>query len=191
MTRTIFPYTASDVSALARALNRELEAADRKLGHVAVAEPAGALRRLSELSAFSRAVFDAGPARRPACAARSGRSPADRTGGAALRCEPARCIRWPSKANHQMLVPVGAVGADSERHDLGRKADQRGAARPSPVRRLRAAAPALCDHGLMSRTAGRPRLSADRAAAAGGSAGADPPSRRCAGRASLTVHQGF
>jgi hypothetical protein len=34
MPRTIFPYTTQDVSALARSLDRELEAVDRKLGHV-------------------------------------------------------------------------------------------------------------------------------------------------------------
>lgn len=34
MTRTAFPYSAQDVSTLARALNRELDAQGHKLGHV-------------------------------------------------------------------------------------------------------------------------------------------------------------
>ena len=58
MTRTVFPFAAQDVSALARALNRELEAQDCKLGHVQVLNllaRAGGYRNFQHF----RAQFDA------------------------------------------------------------------------------------------------------------------------------------
>jgi hypothetical protein len=151
MTRTVFPFAATDVSALARALNRELEAQDRKLGHVQVLNllaRAGGFRNFQHF----RAQFDAeARLQRPIEAA-----PAVdhlRVERAARHFDEAGLLlRWPAKASHVELglwvlwsrVPAGRTLTEKQFNELLNA--QHGFGDHALLRR------ALCEHGLMSRT---------------------------------------
>ncbi|MGP9812825.1 DUF2087 domain-containing protein [Rhodopseudomonas sp. NSM] len=151
MTRTVFPYAAPDVSTLARALGRELEAQDRKLGHVQL------LNLLTRAAGFRnfqhfRAQFDAAdqlqrqPEPEPLAdlqkVARVARY-FDGTGG---------LTRWPKKASHRVLclwvlwsrVPSGLEMSEKQVNEW--LAAHHGFGDHALLRRE------LCDQCLMTRT---------------------------------------
>jgi hypothetical protein len=151
MTRTVFPYTAQDVSALARALNRELDAQGHKLGHV---EMLNLLARSAGFRNFQhfRAQHDAGDrlAHAPAPVPAIDHQRVERvarhfdSGGSLLR--------WPSKASHAELglwvlwsrIPRGRELSETQINAL--LAGHHSFGDHALLRR------ALCDHGLMART---------------------------------------
>jgi len=152
MTRTVFPYAAPDVSVLARALHRELETADRKLGHVQLLNLLARSAGYQNFQHF-RAQFDAkdrldGPRAAP--------DPIDHLRVARVAGhfdELGLLIRWPGKANHQLLC-LWSLWA---RLPSGESLDE-----PGINALLRAnhlfgdhalLRRALCDHALVSRTA--------------------------------------
>jgi hypothetical protein len=152
MPRTIFPFTAQDVSALARSLDRELEAVDRKLGHVrmlnVLARSAGYQNFQHFRAQFAtRDRLDAPPA------------PPERVDY--LRVERVarhfdelgHLVRWPAKANHRLLclwflwarLPSGQTLSE---HDVNAILNANHLFGDHALLRR-----ALCDHGLLSRTA--------------------------------------
>ncbi|MCG6203571.1 DUF2087 domain-containing protein [Rhodopseudomonas sp. HC1] len=151
MTRTVFPYSAQDVSALARALNRELGALDRKLGHV---EMLNLLARSAGFRNFQhfRAQHEAGDslARAPEPPPAIDHQRIERVArhfdaGGIL-------VRWPAKASHAELglwvlwsrIPRGRELSEKQVNAL--LAGHHGFGDHALLRR------ALCDHGLMART---------------------------------------
>ena len=152
MSRTIFPFTAQDVSALARSLDRELEAVDRKLGHVRVLN--------ARARAAGRQTFQDF---RPQFAARErqGAPPAPPEQVDYLRVERVarhfdelgHLVRWPAKANHRLLclwvlwarLPSGQALSE---HDVNAILNANHLFGDHALLRR-----ALCDHGLLSRTA--------------------------------------
>jgi hypothetical protein len=147
----MFPYAASDVAGLARALHRELETSDRKLGHVQLLNLLARSAGYQNFQHF-RAQFAAkdrldGPPAAP--------DPVDH-----LRVERVAghfdelglLIRWPAKANHQLLclwslwarIPSGETLSEPRINEI-----LRGNHLFDDHALLRRA---LCDHGLVSRT---------------------------------------
>jgi hypothetical protein len=152
MTRTIFPYAASDVSGLARALHRELEASDRKLGHVQLLNLLARSAGYQNFQHF-RAQFAAkdrldGP---PAVSDPIDHLRVERVAG--HFDELGFLIRWPAKANHQLLclwslwarIPSGESLSEARINEILRANHLFGD--HALLRR------ALCDHDLVSRTA--------------------------------------
>jgi len=151
MTRTVFPFAATDVSALARALGRELEAEDRKLGHVQLLNllaRAGGFRNFQHFRAQFGA--EARLQRPPEAAPVVDHQRVERA--ARHFDEAGSLLRWPSKASHVELclwvlwsrVPAGQVLTEKQFNAL--LIEQHGFGDHALLRR------ALCDHGLMSRT---------------------------------------
>ncbi|WP_322516902.1 DUF2087 domain-containing protein [Rhodopseudomonas palustris] len=151
MTRTVFPFAAPDVSTLARALHRELDAQDRKLGHVQLLN---LLTRAAGYRNFQhfRAQFDAAdqlqrqPEPEPVADLQKVVRVAryfDRAGG---------LTRWPKKASHRLLclwvlwsrVPAGQEMSEKPFNEL--LAAHHGFGDHALLRRE------LCDRGLMTRT---------------------------------------
>lgn len=106
MSRTVFPFAATDVSALAKSLTRELEACDGKPGHVQLLNMlarATGYRNFQHFRAQQAAGerLDAAPA------------PADPVDHllvervAAAFDGTGRLVRWPAKARHQALALWG------------------------------------------------------------------------------------
>lgn len=106
MSRTVFPFAAQDVSALAKSLTRELEACDGKPGHVQLLNMltrAVGYRNFQHFRAQHAAGdrLDAAP------------GPADPVDHLLVervaRCFDAagRLVRWPSKPSHQVLALWG------------------------------------------------------------------------------------
>lgn len=128
MTRTVFPYAARDVSALARSLGRELEAGDHKPGHVQLLNMlarAVGYRNFQHFraqhEARDRLEQDPPPAR-----------PIDHLQVervAAAFDEAGRLVRWPSKTSHQVLalwglwsrLPSGRVMTEQQISELLRE----------------------------------------------------------------------
>jgi hypothetical protein len=151
MTRTVFPFAAPDVSTLARALGRELEAQERKLGHVQL------LNLLTRAAGFRnfqhfRAQFDAAEhlARRPAP---EPVADLQKVAQASRYFDGAGTLtRWPKKASHRLLClwvlwsRVPAAQELSEKQLNALLAAQHGFGDHALLRRE------LCDRGLMTRT---------------------------------------
>jgi len=102
MSRSVFPFVAKDVSSLARSLTREIEALDRKPGHVQL------LNMLTRSVGYQNFQHFRAQAE---AEERLGRDPATPEPVDHLRVErvarhfdaQGRLIRWPSRANHQEL----------------------------------------------------------------------------------------
>lgn len=120
MSRSVFPFVATDISSLARSLNRELKACDETPGHVQL------LNMLSRSAGYRnyqhfRAQFGARERldREPTVAEPIDHLLVER---AARHFDAAGClIRWPSKASHRSLcfwvlwarIPAGRVQTEA------------------------------------------------------------------------------
>lgn len=106
MSRTVFPFAARDVSALAKSLNRELEACDGKPGHVQLLNMLTRAVGYRNFQHF-RAQQAAGERLEapPAAADPVDHLLVERV----ARCfdEAGRLTRWPSKPSHQGLALWG------------------------------------------------------------------------------------
>lgn len=151
MPRTIFPFTAQDVSALARSLDRELEAVDRKLGHVRMLNVLARSAGYKNFQHF-RAQF--------VTRERLDDPPVPPDPVDYLRVERVarhfdelgRLIRWPAKANHRLLclwslwarLPSGQTLSEP---DINASLNANHLFADHALLRR-----GLCDHGLLSRT---------------------------------------
>ncbi|PZA10163.1 hypothetical protein DNX69_20320 [Rhodopseudomonas palustris] len=151
MTRTAFPFATQDVSALARALNRELDAQGHKLGHV---EMLNLLARSAGYRNFQhfRAQFDAEdmlqrqPEPEPV-------PDLQKVAQATRYFDTSGVLtRWPKKASHRLLclwvmwsrVPAGRELSEKQLNEL--LLGHHGFGDHALLRRM------LCDTGLMTRT---------------------------------------
>ncbi|KIZ44720.1 MULTISPECIES: DUF2087 domain-containing protein [Rhodopseudomonas] len=150
MTRTVFPFAAQDVSALARALNRELEAAGSKLGHLQLLNLLARAVGQQNFQHF-RAQFSAQD-RLNAGPAMPDLVDHLRVERVARHFDPAGSLRrWPAKAGHQVLclwslwsrIPSAATLTEKQVNAILNA--HHGFGDHALLRR------ALCDHRLLSR----------------------------------------
>lgn len=129
MSRTVFPFVADDISALARSLGRELEAADARPGHVQLLNMLARAVGYRNFQHF-RAQQDARARLEDAPAAEE---PVDhlKVERVANHFDDAGVmIRWPSKVSQQRLclwvlwsrLPAGVVLTERQVNDLLRDA---------------------------------------------------------------------
>jgi hypothetical protein len=145
------PFVAADISAVARALNRELQASPEKPGHVQIMN---ILARAAGYRNFQHLKAQGAAERRLAEAPSPIAPPDHQLVERTLRHFDAhgRLLRWPSRASHRQLclwalwagMPAGRSMTEATVNDVLRKSHLFGD--PALLRRL------LCDSGLLVRT---------------------------------------